>query len=158
MPYLHFSKRRNPSQPREKFRSPQRRASKLLHELSTECVERSKAAKPAVFGIDFAVGDAIELQIVDQGGVDSTTDVKKVRGVVIGKFSRGLDTAVQIRDVVMGTIVERRLPLHSPLVRNIRLIERNFVYKGRRKVKRAKLYFLRDRNPNGTSLSFLIRA
>jgi Ribosomal protein L19 len=54
---------------------------------------------------------------------------------------------------VFGVPVERRVPLHSPLVRSIKVLESNFVYKNRRKVKRAKLYFLRDRNPVGTSCS-----
>lgn len=130
-----------------KFKSPRKRASKLLFDLGKEAVENSKASKPAVFEVGYQVGDAIEVDILEDGGVDST-ELKKVRGVVIGKFNKGMDTSVLIRDVVMGTIVERRLPLHSPLVKSIRLIEKNFIYKGRRKVKRAKLYFLRDRNPN----------
>ena len=152
MPFFHHKKG-----PRYKdyvkFKSPRKRASKLRFELEKEAVEESKAAKPAVFGVDYRVGDAIELEMIEDGGVNST-ELKKVRGVVIAKFNKGIDTSVLIRDVVMGTIVERRLPLHSPLVKSVRLIERNFIYKGRRKVKRAKLYFLRDRNPNGKLLLF----
>ena len=147
MPYLHHKKR-----PRfkdyVKFKSPRKRASKLFHELNMEAVEKSKNTKPAVFGVDYAVGDSIECEVIEQGGVNAT-ELKRVRGIVIGKFNQSMDTAVLIRDVVMGTIVERRLPLHSPMVKSIKLLEKNFIYKGRRKVKRAKLYFLRDRNPNG---------
>ena len=146
MPFFHHKKR-----PRfkdyVKFKSPRKRASKLLLDISKDAIEKSKASKPAVFGIKYAVGDAIECEIIEQGGVDSK-ELKKVRGIVIGKFNQGLDTSVLIRDVVLGIEVERLLPLHSPLVKSIRLIEKNFVYKGKRKVKRAKLYFLRDRNPN----------
>jgi len=150
MPFLHHKKR-----PRFKdyikFKSPRKRASKLYHDIMNESVQTSKQAKPEVFDVDYAVGDAIECQIVEQGGTKST-ELKKVRGVVIGKFNKAVDTSVLIRDVVMGTIVERRLPLHSPMVKSIKLLEKNFIYKGRRKVKRAKLYFLRDRNPNGTAV------
>jgi large subunit ribosomal protein L19 len=142
MPYFHHRKG-----PRYagyvKFKSPRKRASKLLFELGKEAVEKSKASKPAVFEVEHRVGDAIELEIIEDGGVNST-ELKKVRGVVIGKFNKGIDTSVLIRDVVMGTIVERRLPLHSPLVKSVRLIEKGFIKK-----KRAKLYYLRDRNPNG---------
>ena len=148
MPYLHHKKR-----PRfkeyDKFKSPRKRASKLFLDLNNEAVEKSKASKPAVFEVDYRVGDSIECEVVEQGGVNAT-DLKRVRGIVIGKYNQGMDSAVLIRDVVMGTILERRLPLHSPMVKSIKLLERNFIYKGRRKVKRAKLYFLRDRNPNGT--------
>lgn len=146
IPFLHHQKA-----PRftdyTKFKSPRKRASKLLHELEKEAIIKSKAFKPAVFQVDHHPGDAIEVELIEEGGVDGKT--QKVRGVVIGKYNRGMDTSVLIRDVVMGgTIVERRLPLHSPMVKTIKVIEKNFVYKGRRKIKRAKLYFLRGRNPN----------
>lgn len=147
MPYLHHKKRPR-FKDHVKFKSPRKRASKLFHELNNEAVEKSKTTKPAVFGVDYAVGDSIECEVIEQGGVNAT-ELKRVRGIVIGKFNQSMDTAVLIRDVVMGTIVERRLPLHSPLLKSIKLLEKNFIYKGRRKVKRAKLYFLRDRNPNG---------
>jgi len=39
------------------------------------------------------------------------------------------------------------VPLHSPLLRSLEVLEKNFVFKGKRKVKRAKLYYLSDRNP-----------
>lgn len=147
-PYLHHHPMSRPRfKDYAKFKSPRKRASELLFELGKESVEKSKAAKPKVFIVDYRVGDAIELEVIEFGGVDST-DLKKVRGIVIGEFNKGMDTSVLIRDVVMGICVERQIPLHSPMVKSIRLIERNFVYKGKRKVKRAKLYFLRDRNPN----------
>ena len=154
MPYVHHKKR-----PRfrdyVKFKSPRRRASKLMHELQTEAVAKSKAEKPAVFGVDYRVGDAIECEVVEQGGTNKdTTETKRVRGVVIGKFNKHLSSSVLIRDVVLGITVERQVPLHSPTTKSIKLLERNFIYKGRRKVKRAKLYFLRDRNPNGKSCAF----
>ena len=119
-----------------------------MHELQTEAVAESKAEKPAVFGVDYRVGDAIECEVVEQGGVN-TTELKRVRGVVIGKFNKNLSSSVLIRDVVLGITVERQVPLHSPTTKSIKVLERNFIYKGRRKVKRAKLYFLRNRNPNG---------
>lgn len=146
MPYFHHKKR-----PRFrdyiKVKAPRKKASKLLLDLSRESIENSKAAKPEVFKIAFASGDAIECEIIEQGGVGST-ELKKVRGVVIGKCNKGLDSSVLIRDVVMGMHIERLLPLHSPLVKTIWFLGKNFVYKGKRKVKRSKLYFMRDRNPN----------
>jgi large subunit ribosomal protein L19 len=150
MPFLHHGTR-----PRfrdyVKFKSPRKTASKLLHDITNEAVQKSKQARPKVWR-DFCVGDALEVKIVASGGVKSHS-LEKIRGVVLGIYRRGLDSTVLLRDVVFGVPVERRVPLHSPLVRSIKVLESNFVYKNRRKVKRAKLYFLRDRNPLGTSWS-----
>lgn len=150
MPYLHHGKR-----PRfrgyTKFKSPRKRASSLLHELTIEAVAKSKEARPKVLDTAFRVGDAIEIKLVAQGGVKSN-NFEKIRGVVIGINRKGLDSSVLIRDVLFGEPVERRVPLHSPLLKSLKVLEENFVFKGKRKVKRAKLYYLRDRNPLSTFL------
>ena len=44
--------------------------------------------------------------------------------------------------------------MHSPLLRSIKVIEKNFVTKGRKKLHKAKLYYLRKRNPSGTCLLY----
>ena len=144
-PFLHHGLR-----PRfrdyKKFRSPRKRASKLLLELNQEAITKSKEAKPAVWETDFRVGDAVELQVVNQGGAKSD-NTDKMRGVVLGIFKKGLDTSILIRDVLFGEPIERRIPLHSPLVKSLKVLERNFVFKGKKKIKRAKLYYLSERNP-----------
>lgn len=151
MPYLHHGTR-----PRFrdyiKFKSPRKRASNMMHELMTEKMQQSKEGNPAVWDTKFRVGDAIEIQLVSQGGASSKA-YEKVRGVVLGIFKKGLDHSVLIRDVVFGEPLERRIPLHSPLIKSVKILEENFVFKGRRKIKRAKLYYLSDRNPVGKFLS-----
>lgn len=82
--------------------------------------------------------------MVYEGGVNSKK-IEKVRGVVLGHIKRGLGSSVKLRDVLWGVPIERQIPLHSPLLKSLKVLEENFIYKGRRKVKRAKLYFLRDR-------------
>ena len=148
MPYLHHGQR-----PRfrgyEKFRSPRRRASKLYGELMKEAILKSQAARPAVWQTPFRVGDAIECEAVEEGGVKAQK-TEKFRGVVLGIFRKGLDHSVLIRDVVFGESVATLVPLHSPLLRSVKVLEKNFVHKGKRKVKRAKLYYLSQRNPLGT--------
>ena len=147
MPFLHHGKR-----PRfrgyEKFKSPRKRASKLFAEINQEAIEKSKAAKPKVWNTKFKVGDAIEMETIEEGGVNATS-TEKIRGVVLGIFRKGLDHSVLIRDVVFGEPVETRVPLHSPMLRSIKVLEENFVHKGKKKIKRAKLYYLSDRNPLG---------
>lgn len=149
MHYFHFNRH---EKPKPKFKSPRKRASKLLSELNDEAVAKSKEANPDIWTTNVRVGDAIEITSVNQGGVDST-DVEKLRGVVLGKTHRGLATSVILRDVVMGTPIERKVCLHSPLIKSVQVLEENFVYKGKRKVKRAKLYFMRDRKPEDTRVS-----
>jgi large subunit ribosomal protein L19 len=151
MPYLHHGQRpRNRVNP--KFKSPQKRASKLLDELNKEAVEKSKEANPVMWKESFRVGDSIELNMVSQGGIHKDGDnqaqeVEKVRGVVLGVVNRGLGSSVILRDVVYGQPIERKIPLHSPMIKDATVLERNFIFKGKKKVKRAKLYYFRDLNP-----------
>jgi large subunit ribosomal protein L19 len=151
MPFFHH--RRPPrsvdAPPRMKFKSPVKRASKLYAELKVEAVQQSVTRNPKVLQVPFRVGDAIEIEMVAQGGVNSN-ELEKVRGVVLGRDNRGLGTGVYLRDVVFGEPVERKIALHSPLLRSLKVLEQNFVHKGKRKIKRAKLYYLRDRLPVGT--------
>lgn len=129
---------------RTKHKIPRKRASKLMNELHQEVVRNNVASRPNVLQTDFWPGDAIEIEVVSHGGVKSDK-TEKARGVVLGRVNKGLGASVLIRDVVFGEAVERQFPLHSPLIRSIKVLEKNFIYKGRRKVKRSKLYFLRDR-------------
>ena len=72
-----------------KFNSPRKRASKLFSDLQTEAIQKSKAAKPAVWEPAFRVGDAIELKMGR-----TPEDTEKIRGVVIGVHHKGLDESV----------------------------------------------------------------
>lgn len=151
MPYLHHGQRpRHRDNP--KFKSPRKKASKLFDELNKEAVEKSKEANPVMWNDAFRVGDSIELQMVTQGGIHKDGDnqaqeVEKVRGVVLGIVNRGLGSSVILRDVVYGQPIERKIPVHSPMIKDAKVLERNFIFKGKKKVKRAKLYYFRDLNP-----------
>lgn len=148
MPFLHFRRTSSQEQPnRQKFKIPRKRASKLFHQINTELVQDNVEQKPAVLQVPFRVGDAIEVTQVASGGVHST-EMETVRGVVLGIRHRGLGSAIYIRDMLMGEPMERHIPFHSPLVKSIKVLQTNFV-KGKegKKIKRAKLYYLRKRNP-----------
>ena len=152
MPFLHHGKR-----PRfrgyTKFKSPRKRASNLFHALNKEAVEKSKQSNPAIWDAKIRVGDAIELKMVTQGGVTAkegdskTQEMEKIRGVVLGIVNRGLGSSVIMRDVVYGLPVQRQIPMHSPMLKDAKVLERNFVFKGKKKVRRAKLYYFRNLNP-----------
>ena len=126
MPYHHHGERpRNRTNP--KFKSPRKRASKLFDELNREAVEKSKEANPAMWKEEFAVGDSIEIQMVTQGGVDgpasgdNAQEIEKIRGVVLGIVNRGLSSSVILRDVVYGEPIERKIPMHSPMIKDVKI-------------------------------------
>ena len=155
MPFLHHQG--HDDKPKPKYKSPRKRASALYHEITTEMIEKSKASKPEVWDVPFRVGDAVEMEVLDDGGVNNPNGkLDKIRGVVLGRHNRGLDTGIYLKDVVYGEHVERKVKLHSPMVKSLKVLEEGFIQKGKRKgrrIKRAKLYYLRDRKPEETRVS-----
>jgi ribosomal protein L19 len=154
MPFVHHGHR-----PRcrdyEKFKSPRKRASKMFLELNNEACAKSKEAYPTLWQDTIRVGDSVELKMVSQGGLKKSDkqELEKIRGVVLGIVNRGLGSSLVLRDVVYGLPIERRIPMYSPMIKEAKVLERNFIFKEKRKVKRAKLYYFRDRNPLLTKVS-----
>ncbi|MDH4290075.1 MAG: 50S ribosomal protein L19 [Aquincola sp.] len=86
---------------------------------------------------DFAAGDTV---IVSVNVVEGTRKrVQAYEGVVIAKRNRGLNSSFIVRKVSSGEGVERTFQLYSPLISGIEV-------KRRGDVRRAKLYFLRERS------------
>lgn len=85
---------------------------------------------------DFAPGDTVVVQVrVTEGDRER---LQAFEGVVIGKRNRGLNSAFTVRKVSHGEGVERVFQTYSPQVATIEV-------KRRGDVRRAKLYYLRDR-------------
>ena len=85
----------------------------------------------------FAPGDTV---IVNVNGVEGTRKrVQAYEGVVIAKRNRGLNSSFIVRKISSGEGVERTFQLYSPLIASIEV-------KRRGDVRRAKLYFLRQRS------------
>lgn len=131
-----------------KHKTPWRRASSLLHDLRNEEFSALKARKevPA-----FRAGDSIQ---IDHLPNMSSNDPDKIRGVVISRTNREMDSAVTILNSEGGTPVERKINIYSPLVTNITILEKAFLHKGKKRVKRSKLYYLRDRRPDQYTVSY----
>lgn len=151
VPY-HEEKDGSPTKPRKKFESPRKRANKMFSLIQQEAMKEAQEKRPHVHNVNFRVGDAIELTMISQGGVDSA-QTDKIRGVVLGIDKRGLGTGFYLRDVVFGEPIDRKIPLYSPFIKDIKVLEENFVFKKKRKVKRAKLYYLRDRGDQETRVT-----
>ena len=85
----------------------------------------------------FAPGDTVVVQVKVTEGDKSR--LQAFEGVVIAKRTRGLHSAFTVRKISNGEGVERVFQTHSPLVDSITV-------KRRGAVRRAKLYYLRDRS------------
>ena len=86
---------------------------------------------------EFAPGDTV---IVSVNVVEGTRKrVQAFEGVVITKRNRGLNSAFTVRKISSGEAVERTFQLYSPQIAGIEV-------KRRGDVRRAKLYYLRNRS------------
>ncbi|MBL8330515.1 MAG: 50S ribosomal protein L19 [Rubrivivax sp.] len=104
----------------------------LIQTLEKEEIARLGKSIP-----EFAPGDTV---IVNVNVVEGTRKrVQAYEGVVIAKRNRGLNSSFIVRKVSSGEGVERTFQLYSPLIASIEV-------KRRGDVRRAKLYFLRQRS------------
>jgi large subunit ribosomal protein L19 len=84
----------------------------------------------------FAPGDTVVVQVKVKEG--NRERLQAFEGVVIAKRNRGINSAFTVRKISHGEGVERVFQTHSPTVAEIKV-------KRRGDVRRAKLYYLRDR-------------
>ena len=86
---------------------------------------------------DFGPGDTVVVNVKVKEG--NRERVQAYEGVVIAVRSRGLNSAFTVRKISSGEGVERTFQTYSPLIASIEV-------KRRGDVRRAKLYFLRQRS------------
>ena len=101
-----------------------------------------KAEKPA-----FEIGDTIRIDVKIREG--ERERIQAFEGTVIAKNGSGISETFTVRRVSYGVGVERVFPVHSPIVAKVELVR-----KGR--VRRAKLYYLRDRVGKAAKVKELI--
>ncbi len=82
------------------------------------------------------IGDTVRVGVLIQEGNKERT--QPYEGTVIAKRNSGISQTITVRKVFQGVGVERVFLLHSPRIESIKIIRRG-------KVRRAKLYYLRDR-------------
>jgi large subunit ribosomal protein L19 len=83
----------------------------------------------------FAVGDTVKVHVVIKEGDKERIQI--FRGDVIARRGSGMKATFTVRKISFGVGVERVFPLHSKMVRKIEVVRKG-------KVKRAKLYYLRN--------------
>jgi large subunit ribosomal protein L19 len=104
----------------------------LIQQLEQEEIARLGKTIP-----EFAPGDTVVVQVKVKEG--NRERLQAYEGVVIAKRNRGLNSSFIVRKISSGEGVERTFQIYSPLVASIEV-------KRRGDVRRAKLYYLRDRS------------
>lgn len=85
---------------------------------------------------DFGAGDTLRVHVIVTEG--NRTRVQVYEGVCIARKGGGINESFTVRKISYGEGVERVFPVYSPLVEQIEVVRRG-------NVRRAKLYYLRDR-------------
>jgi large subunit ribosomal protein L19 len=104
----------------------------LIQTLEREEMQRLGAEKDVP---EFAPGDTLKVNVKVVEG--ERTRIQVYEGVCIGRKGSGLQESFTVRKISYGEGVERVFPVYSPMVDSIEVVRRG-------KVRRAKLYYLRD--------------
>lgn len=92
---------------------------------------------------EFEIGDTVDVHTKILEG--SKERIQIFTGVVIGRSGGGTREMFIVRRIVAGEGVERKFPLHSPKIDKIEVKRKSVV-------RRAKLYYMRDRSGKATRL------
>jgi large subunit ribosomal protein L19 len=105
----------------------------LIRELEQEEIARLAGGKKIP---DFGPGDTLLVNVKVVEGDRSR--IQAYEGVCIGRSGGGINESFTVRKISYGEGVERVFPLYSPMIDSIKVVRRG-------KVRRAKLYYLRQR-------------
>ncbi len=105
----------------------------IIQQLEAEQIAKLSASKTIP---EFAPGDTVIVNVKVKEG--DRARVQAYEGVVIARDGGGLNESFTVRKISYGEGVERVFPVYGPLIDSIKVVRRG-------KVRRAKLYYLRDR-------------
>ncbi|XP_021985662.1 50S ribosomal protein L19, chloroplastic-like [Helianthus annuus] len=118
--------------PRIKFKRLDKTATHIMQAGRREAVEEVRTQREIP---DIRPGYIIQLRLEVH---ENKRRVSTVKGIVIAGRNVGLNTTIRLRRLVAGVGVESLLPLMIPNVKEIKVLDK-------KKVRRAKLYYLRDK-------------
>ena len=98
---------------------------------------------------EFRIGDTVDVHVKLKEGEKERIQV--FTGTVIARKGHGTRESFTVRRLVAGEGVERTFPIHSPSIADIQVSRRG-------KVRRAKLYYLRDKVGKSTKVKELVVA
>ena len=91
----------------------------------------------------FNIGDTVRVDVKIREG--ERERIQAFEGTVIAKRGSGISSTFTVRRISYGVGVERVFPLHSPNVADVKVVRKG-------KVRRSKLYYLRDRVGNSAKV------
>ena len=129
----------------ERRRTDLRQATKNNVRKRIECDSKCRCSslKPAEETPQFEIGDTVNVHTKILEGAKERIQV--FTGVVIARSGSGSKEMFTVRRIVAGEGVERKFPVHSPRIAKVEVV-RSAV------VRRAKLYFLRERSGKAVRL------
>nr|XP_043610345.1 50S ribosomal protein L19, chloroplastic-like [Erigeron canadensis] len=117
---------------RIKFKRLDKTARHIMQILDKEAVQEVRSQREIP---DIRPGYIIQMRLETP---ENKRRVSTVKGIVIARRNAGLNSTIRIRRLVAGVGVESLLPLYSPNIKEIKILDK-------KKVRRAKLYYLRDK-------------
>ncbi|PON97873.1 Ribosomal protein [Trema orientale] len=115
-------------------RKPRVKLGDIMGILNKRAVEASEKERPVP---DIRTGDIVEIKLEVP---ENRRRLSVYKGIVISRQNAGIHTTIRIRRIIAGVGVEIVFPLYSPNIKEIRVVNH-------RKVRRARLYYLRDKLP-----------
>ena len=122
-------------------RAKDRAMTTIIDQLNAEEIARVTEGKTIP---DFSPGDVLKVNVKIKEG--ERERVQAYEGVCIARSGGGINQAFTVRKISFGEGVERIFPLYSPSIESIVLVRKG-------KVRRAKLYYLRDRRGKSARIS-----
>lgn len=114
--------------------------SKIIDEINQENLKQSVP--------EFAVGDTVRVMVkVIEGDRER---LQAFEGTVIARKNGGISETFTVRRLSFGVGVEKTFPIHSPKVADIKVVRKG-------KVRRAKLYYLRERTGKAARVKEIAR-
>ena len=118
---------------------------KNIEDINNEAVKKIISNKKIT---DFSVGDTIKVGVKIVEG--KRERIQFFEGVCISKKNRDINSSFTVRKISFGEGVERTFALYSPIVDSIKVIRSG-------KVRRAKLYYLKDRKGKSARIAEKIK-
>ena len=118
---------------------------KNIEDINNEAVKKIISNKKIT---DFSVGDTIKVGVKIVEG--KRERIQFFEGVCVAKKNRNINSSFTVRKISFGEGVERTFALYSPIVNSIKVIRSG-------KVRRAKLYYLRDRTGKSARITEKIK-
>ena len=118
---------------------------KNIEDINKEAVKKILANKKVT---DFSVGDTIKVGVKIVEG--KRERIQYFEGVCVAKKNRDINSSFTVRKISFGEGVERTFALYSPVVASLKVVRTG-------KVRRAKLYYLRDRKGKSARIAEKIK-